>query len=298
MNVNPFSKKSAAVAKPVKGVSPLNDIGDVSTVTEMFQRLRQQNAQYDQAIAALVAANRIKDGWDKPAEPEMTLTIQREVLVGLGDTEALAKFDQEHQQQLMEEQAARAKATQQVLEAPARVKALEQYINDLAGEMVAGLDESRIDEEIRRIFRPSAQRMLAAAKTFVQAWREMQSVEAVLLQRVHLTHYSVTGDHRTRYEHELIGRRRDGELLPTLIEGLAYEELRDLNDQFTHHDSEFATALDSALRSVGFDAWGLKVYHPKGKDDERRIYAPDPNPPKKQIDAYSGMSSVVRVDVA
>ena len=90
MNVNPFSKKSAAVAKPVKGASPLNDIGDVSAATEMFQRLRQQNAQYDQAIAALVAANRIKDGWDKPAEPEMSLTIRREVLAGLGDTDALA----------------------------------------------------------------------------------------------------------------------------------------------------------------------------------------------------------------
>lgn len=298
MNVNPFSKKSAAIAKAVKGASPLHEIGDVSAVTEMFQRLRQQNAQYDQAIAALVAANRIKNGWDKPAEPEMSLTIQREVLVGLGDTEALARFDQEHSVQLAQEQEARAKATQQVLEAPTRVKALEQYINDLAAQMVAGLDESLIDDEIRRIFRPSAQRMFEAAKTFVQAWREMQSVEAVLLQRVRLTHYSVTGDHRTRYEHELIGRRRDGELLPTLIEGLSFEELRDLNDQFTHHDSEFATALDSALRSVGFDVWGLKVYHPKGKNEERRIYAPDPNPPKKQIDAYSEMAAVVRVDVA
>ena len=298
MNVNPFSKKSAVVAKPVKGVSPLNDIGDVSAVTEMFQRLRQQNAQYDQAIAALVAANRIKDGWDKPAEPEMSLTIRREVLVGLGDTDALARFDQAHQQELAQEQEARAKATQQVLEAPARVKALEQYINDLAAQMVDGLDESRIDDEIRRIFRPSAQRMLEAAKTFVQAWREMQSVESVLLRRANLFHYSVTGDHRTRYEHELIGRRRDGELLPTLIEGLAFEDLRDLNDQFTHHDSEFATALDSALRSVGFDAWGLKVFHPKGKNDERRIYAPDPNPPKKHLDSYSEMAAVVRVDVA
>lgn len=298
MNVNPFSKKSAAVAKPVKGISPLNDIGDVSAVTEMFQRLRQQNAQYDQAIAALVAANRIKDGWDKPAEPEMSLTIRREVLVGLGDTEALARFDQEHQQELAQEQEARAKATQQVLEAPTRVKALEQYINDLAAQMVGGLDESRIDDEIRRIFRPSAQRMLEAAKTFVQSWREMQSVESVLLRRANLFHYSVTGDHRTRYEHELIGRRRDGELLPTLIEGLAFEDLRDLNDQFTHHDSEFATALDSALRSVGFDAWGLKVYHPKGKNDERRVYAPDPNPPKKHLDSYSEMAAVVRVDVA
>ena len=298
MSVNPFSKKSAAVAKPVKGVSPLNDIGDVSAVTEMFQRLRQQNAQYDQAIAALVAANRIKDGWDKPAEPEMSLTIRREVLVGLGDTDALARFDQAHQQELAQEQEARAKATQQVLEAPTRVKALEQYINDLAAQMVDGLDESRIDDEIRRIFRPSAQRMLEAAKTFVQAWREMQSVESVLLRRANLFHYSVTGDHRTRNEHELIGRRRDGELLPTLVEGLAFEDLRDLNDQFTHHDSEFATALDSNLRSVGFDAWGLKVYHPKGKNDERRIYAPDPNPPKKHLDSYSEMAAVVRVDVA
>lgn len=300
MNVNPFTKKTAAATTPksTKGASPLNDIGDVSAVTEMFKRLRQQNAQYDQAIAALVAANRIKNGWDKPAEPEMSLTIQREMLVGLGDTEALAKFDQEHQQALAQEQEARTKAAQQVLEAPTRVKALEQYINELAAQMVAGLDESLIDDEIRRIFRPSAQRMLEAAKTFVQAWREMQSVESVLLRRVGLFHYSVTGDSRIRYDHELMSRRRDGELLPTLIEGLAYEELRDLNDQFTHHDSEFATALDNTLRSVGFDAWGLKVYHPKGKNDERRVYAPDPNPPKKHLDSYSEMAAVVRVDVA
>lgn len=298
MNVNPFSKKSVAVAKPVKGASPLNDIRDVSAVTEMFKRLRQQNAQYDQAIAALVAANRIKDGWDKPTEPEMSLTIQREVLVGLGDTDALARFDQEHSAELAQEQAERVKAAQQVIEAPTRVKALEQYINDLAAQIEAGVDESLIDDEICRIFRPSAQRMLEAAKTFVQAWREMQSVESVLLSRVNLFHYSVTGDHRTRYEHELIGRRRDGELLPTLIEGLAFEDLRDLNDQFTQHDSEVSTALDNALRAVGFDAWGLKVYHPKGKNDERRIYAPDPNPPKKHLDSYSEMAAVVRVDVA
>lgn len=298
MNANPFSKKSAAVAKPVKGASPLNDIGDVSTVTEMFNRLRQQNAQYDQAIAALVAANRIKNGWDKPAEPEMSLTIQREVLVGLGDTEALAKFDAAHGAELAQEQDDRMKAAQQIVEAPSRVKALEQYINELAAKIEVGLDESLIDDEICRIFRPSAQRMLEAAKVFVQAWREMQSVESVLLSRVNLFHYSVTGDHRTRYEHELIGRRRDGELLPTLIEGLAFEDLRDLNDQFTQHDSELSTALDNALRAVGFDAWGLKVYHPKGKNDERRIYAPDPNPPKKPLDSYSEMAAVVRVDVA
>lgn len=294
MNLIRRSKKSADVAN---AETPLNEIGDVSAVAAMFERLRQQNAQYDQAIAALVAANRITCGWDKPAEPEMALTIQRELLVALGDVEALAKFDQEHQQALAQEQAARVKATQQVLEAPARVKALEQYLNDLAGQMVAGVDESLIDQEIRRIFQPSAQRMLAAAKTFVQAWREMQSVEAVLLQRVRLTHTRVTGDTCTRYDHELIGPTRDGELLPTLIAGIPYEELRDLNDLFTRTDNELVAAMDNALRSAGFDGWGLKVYHPKAKGDERRIYAPDPNPSKKHLGHGTGLSTVVRVDV-
>lgn len=299
MNVNPFTKKAAAAANPksAKAASPLNEIGDVSAVAQMFERLRQQNAQYDQAIAALVAANRITCGWDKPVEPEMTLTIQREVLLALGDADALAKFDQEHQQALEQEQAARVKATQQVLEAPTRVKALEQYLNDLAGQMVAGIDETLIDQEIRRIFQPSAQRMLESAKTFVQSWREMQSVEAVLLQRVRLTHTRVTGDTCTRYDNELIGQTRDGELLPTLIAGLPYEELRDLNDQFTRTDNELVAALDNALRNAGFNGWGLKVYHPKAKGDERRIYAPDPNPPKKHLGHGTGLSTVVRVDV-
>ena len=293
MNLIRRSKKSTGVTADAE--SPLNEIGDVSAVAAMFQRLRQQNTQYDQAISALIAANRISNGWDKPTEPEMMLTIQREVLLALGDTAALANFDQEHQQALAQEQAARVKATQQVLEAPTRVKALEQYLNDLAGQMVAGVDESWVDQEIRRIFQPSAQRMLEAAKTFVQAWREMQSVEAVLLQRVRLTHTRVTGDTCTRFDHELIGQTRDGELLPTLIAGIPYEELRDLNDQFTRTDNELVAALDNALRRSGFDGWGLKVYHPKAKGDERRIYAPDPNPPKKHLGHGAGLSTVVRV---
>lgn len=297
MNLIRRSKKSTDDTANIE--FPLNEIGDVSAVAQMFERLRQQNAQYDQAIAALIAANRITCGWDKPTEPEMTLTIQRDVLAALGDTDALAKFDQEHQQALAQEQAARVKATQQVLEAPARVKALEQYLNDLAGQMVAGVDETLIDQEIRRIFRPSAQRMLEAARTFVQAWREMQSVEAVLLQRVRLTHTRVTGDTCIRYDHELIGQARAGDLLPTLIEGLPYEALRDLNDEFTRTDNELVTALDNTLRSAGFDGFGLKVYRPKAKGDERSIYAPDPNPPKKVLAPYAGngVCDVVRVDV-
>lgn len=299
MKVNPFSKKSAASAtpQPVADASPLNEIGDVSAVATMFARLRQQNAQYDQAIAALIAANRITNGWDKPAEPDMTLTIQREVLVALGDTEALAKFDQEHQQQLAQEQAERVKATQQVLEAPTRVKALEQYINDLAGQMVEGYNQTTVEREAERMFIPSAQRMLAAAKTFVQAWREMRTVEAVLLSRIQLLHYSVTGEFRKRPALELIGTPRNGELLPTMIEGLKLDEVNAINRDFTAFDSELLRAMDSALDSAGFDGSGINIYHPKSNSDERRIYAPDPNPPKKPLGHGTGMATVVRVDV-
>lgn len=298
MKVNPFSKKptASAVPKPTADTSPLNEIGDVSAVATMFARLRQQNAQYDQAIAALIAANRITNGWDKPAEPDMTLTIQREVLAALGDTEALAQFDQEHQQQLAQEQAERFKATQQVLEAPTRVKALEQYVNDLAGQMVEGYNQTTVEREAERMFIPSAQRMLAAAKTFVQAWREMRTVEAVLLSRIQLLHYSVTGDFRERPALELIGTPRNGELLPTMIEGVTLNEINAINRDFTAFDSKLLQALDNALDSAGFDGRGINIYHPRG-NDERSIYAPDPNPPKKPLGHGTGMATVVRVDV-
>ena len=48
---------------------------------------------------------------------------------------------------------------------------------------------------------------------------------------------------------------------------------------------------------MGFDSSGIKVYHAKATDDVRRIYAPDPNPPKKHLDPGHGPSTVVRVDV-
>jgi len=289
------SKKSTDTTAHAE--SPLNEIGDVSAVAQMFDRLRQQNAQYEQAIAALVAANRISNGWDKPAEPEMTLTIQREVLLALGDTEALAKFDQEHQQALAQEQAARVKATQQVLEAPTRVKALEQYINDLAGQMEDCYDQIFVEREAERIFAPSARRMVAAAKVFVQAWREMQTVEAVLLSRIRLSQYSVTGEYRRWPTLELIGTINAGDLLPTLIEGISLDEIKTINQEFSSLDDDLLREFDSELRKVGFDSRGIKVYHAKAKDDERRIHAPDPNPPKKHLGHGTGLSTVVRLDV-
>lgn len=61
-------------------------------------------------------------------------------------------------------------------------------------------------------------------------------------------------------------------------------------------DSEVSTALDNALRAVGFDAWGLKVYTTPRARTMSAASTPDPNPPKKHLDSYSEMAAVVRVD--
>lgn len=200
----------------------------------------------------------------------------------MGDQEALAQFDREHAQDLAAEQAARQAANQQALEAPARVKALEQYITDLAAEMVRDVDEGFIFEEMKRMFQPSAQRMLTAARAFVQAWREMKTVESSLKGDFRLTHYSIQGDRRSAYDMTLIGKTRDGDLLPNLIEGLAYGDLVDLNQAFHGRDPELSRQISQRLDAAGVPSGLLRVYHPGAANDERQIYAPDPNPPRKR----------------
>ena len=59
----------------------------------------------------------------------------------------------------------------------------------------------------------------------------------------------------------------------------------------------WCTALDNALRSAGFEGLGPEGLSPQRQNDERRIYAPDPNPPKRHLDPGHGLSTVVRVDV-
>ncbi|BDT58081.1 hypothetical protein MasN3_15750 [Massilia varians] len=208
--------------------------------------------------------------------------MRRDVLVAMDDQDTLARFDRDHAQDLAAEQAARHAATQQALEAPARVKALEQYITDLAAEMARDVDEGFIVTEMKRLFEPSAQRMLTAAQTFVQAWREMRTVESSLKSAFRLTHCSIQGDRRSGYEMPLIGKANDDDLLPNLIEGVAYDDLVDLNRQFRRLDDALAHQITQQLREAGVPVGMLRVYHPGAASDDRQIYAPDPNPPRKR----------------
>ena len=135
---------------------------------------------------------------------------------------------------------------------------------------------------VARVFEPSAQRMLTAAQAFVQAWREMRTVESSLKSAFRLTHYSVQGDRRSGYEMTLIGKANDGDLLPNLIEGVAYDDLVDLNRQFRRGDDVLSRQINQQLTEAGIPAGTLRVYHPGAASDDRPIYAPDPNPPRKR----------------
>ncbi|MCA3225322.1 MAG: hypothetical protein ING52_07410 [Burkholderiales bacterium] len=285
MNLITKIKKSAPPAptsEPAISNHPADDICDLEALAAMLQQLQARNQQYQRAIDALIAARRIVNGWDPKPEPELVWSVRRDVLAAMGDQEALARFDREHAQDIAAEQAARHAANQQALEAPARVKALEQYITDLAAEMVRDVDEGFIFEEMKRIFRPSAQRMLTAARAFVQAWREIKTVEMSLKSAFRLTHYSIQGDRRTGYDLTLVGKLSDDDLLPNLIEGLAYEDLVDLNQAFHGRDSELSRQISQRLDEAGVPSGLLRVYHPGASNDERQIYAPDPNPPRKR----------------
>lgn len=285
MNLIPKIKKSAppaATSVPTISNHPADDICDLETLAAMLQQLQARNQQYQRAIDALIAARRIVNGWEPKPEPELVWSVRRDVLAAMGDQEALAQFDREHAQDIAAEQAVRQAANQQALEAPARVKALEQYITDLAAEMVRDVDEGFIFEEMKRMFQPSAQRMLSAARAFVQAWREMKTVEMSLKSAFRLTHYSIQGDRRTGYDLTLVGKPGDDDLLPNLIEGLAYEDLVDLNQAFHGRDLELSRQISQRLDEAGVPSGLLRVYHPGASNDERQIYAPDPNPPRKR----------------
>jgi len=285
MNLITKIKKSAPPAptsEPAISNHLADDICDLEALAAMLQQLQARNQQHQRAIDALIAARRIVNGWDPKPEPELVWSVRRDVLAAMGDQEALARFDREHAQDIAAEQAARHAANQQALEAPARVKALEQYITDLAAEMVRDVDEGFIFEEMKRIFRPSAQRMLTAARAFVQAWREIKTVEMSLKSAFRLTHYSIQGDRRTGYDLTLVGKLSDDDLLPNLIEGLAYEDLVDLNQAFHCRDSELSRQISQRLDEAGVPSGLLRVYHPGASNDERQIYAPDPNPPRKR----------------
>lgn len=278
---------TTAFAPSSASTSILDDLVDLEPLAAWKQELQQHERDYRQAQTALVAARRLVSGVDPLPEPDLTWHVQRELLVAVGDAEAVAAFDVAHAADLDTELAARQRALQGTTEARARVKALEKHLNDIAAKMQVLADGDGYREMVRRLFRPSAQRMLAQAEDFARFYREMTTMANVLHGVTRMHQRYTDGTKIETYDFDLIGRKQSGDWLSVEIESLEYEVLRDLNRTYGRNDEEVSRALHQRLQDAGLDSASISVFHPTAEAHDRRVYAPDPNPPKKSALAWT-----------
>jgi hypothetical protein len=93
-----------------------------------------------------------------------------------------------------------------------------------------------------------------------------------------------------------LARANDDDLLPNLIEGVADEDLVELNLQFRRFDDALSHQIVTAAARGRNSCGMLRVYHPASASDERQIYAPDPNPPRKRPpESPFGVGTVVTI---
>lgn len=271
---------------PLNG-SPADDLVGLEKLAEWKQNLKRLEADYKRGQTALVAARRLVAGTDPLPQPDLTWHVRRELLVAEGDTEAIAKFDAEHAGDLANEVAARQHALQAKTEAEAKVRALTEYLNDIAKQMAALADGDLYRREAKRLFQPSARRTVAAAKVFAKAHREMVAMERALTRACRMHQRYVDGTRIEEYPLELIERKEPNEWLSQFIEGTEYEDLLDLNRDYLRPDEATYDLVLEKLAAAGIDASWPHVYHPHVDRDTISIYAPDPNPPKKSLEAWS-----------
>jgi len=281
------SPPTTALPMTTAPASILDDLVDLESLAAWKQELQQHEREYRQAQTALVAARRLVSGVDPLPEPDLTWHVQRELLVAAGNAEAVAAFDLEHAADIEAELSARQRALQGATEARARVKALEKHLNDIAAKMEVLADGEGYREVVRRLFRPSAKRMLQRAREFAQAHREMVTMESVL-HGVTRMHQRSTDDRKIdKIEFDLIGRKDKEDWLSIDIEGLDYEALLDLNRNYDRYDNDLSAALYQRLEQSGISSAWISVFHPMDEASDRRVYAPDPNPPKKSALAWT-----------
>ncbi|MBT2748285.1 MULTISPECIES: hypothetical protein [unclassified Lysobacter] len=300
MKLNPFNKKqkqakpdvpsaeivmeshSAATPHSSPTRSPADDLVGLEKLAEWKQTLKRLEADYRRGQAALVAARRQVSGVDPLPEPDLTWHVRRELLVAAGDADTLATFDQAHAADLAAELTARQNALQGAAEAQAKVKALTEYLTGIAGQMAALANDAMYRDEMKRLFKPSAERMLVAAQAFARAHREMIAMESALkgICRMHQSY--VDGSRITPYDCILIERKGREEWLSSLIDGLDYDDLYDLNHGYDRYDNEVAQPIHDRLEQFGLDTSWVSVFHPGSEANPRQIYAVDPNPPKSK----------------
>lgn len=303
MNLFVTSKKkqTGQLGQPVKKSEAMLPPEDLAALHQLIAPMRERMQRYDEAIQALaVARDRLLDLEDLPL-PDMTLTVERELIAARGDAEALRAFDAEHGESLAAERAQRTALLREREELPARVHALEALVTKIAGEMADHVpDLFRAHEQVEALFKPFAREALAAAQGYVRAVRRARTAAHALTKVVGAYRYDLFGDLKEKMEPELYGLRGD-DVLPQGLAGCGYEELATLNHEIDSLDTDLLQTLAATLEAAGLSGERLRIYGPPAEDDPRRIYVPEAlqrQRVKRPPPSLSPLAAVVTVDVA
>jgi hypothetical protein len=256
-----------------------------------LSELRQLQTEYDNVIKALSAVRRILKGWDEPDTPDgaaLMWSARRDALVASGNEAALAEFDQSHADDLAQERQQAIEREHKRRSAPAQEQALQALAKEIATRTVQALQEVEFHETLQQAFAPCAQRLLEAAETFAVALEQARLLDHVLRSTVRIQRCNVFGDYLAKYDYELMGRTEKGDLLPASLTGVDWRRVQAVNEQFNGETRQFDTALLTKLKTHLQESHGLLCQQPIQAvlpglaNDERSVYAPQPNPPKRR----------------
>jgi len=253
-------------------------------LTTMLAGMTRRDAAYQQAVKALTFARRRQRELSKASPPDMMLVVQRELLESGGDASALAAFDAEHGGALTAQQQAREAHEREVRELPSRIAALEQIIQQTATDMTANTNLSLIGSEAQKLFRPYAERVKDAGAAYVEALRQARTAAATLTSRLQVSEHDIYGTYFGLHKPELMEDVDADELLPTMMAGIDFKELRDLNERAQETDDELSDALQAQLKQIGATGT-LRIYRHNPAKSDQRIYAPDTIPLPRREDS-------------
>lgn len=274
-------------------------MGDLEPLAKLVQPVRARATEHAKALDALGQARfklrHLKDA----TPPDMVLTVQREIVVEMGDADAIARFDIEHAEALKAEAEAREQFLRDKEFLPARIAALENIVQESARKCSDELPVFEIEEEAQKLFEPYAQQLTAAAKVFAQARSEARSVSHALTRALSIRQYDVIGQSRVLAQPELADQFKLVEIVPQSMAGVSWETLYEINQQANKFDDGLMDQLATILNQSDVGGSGLTTYLPKGPGDERHFYAPEPIGPAKRPEANPhSMPARVVVDVA
>jgi hypothetical protein len=300
MNMLSKLKKKSAATDPVAADTAAHALlGDLQPLIGLANPIRTYAVDHRRILDALGKA-RFALRYQKDASPpEMRLAIQREMVIALGDAEAVASFDKENGAALKAEIEAREQFLREKDLLPARIAALENLVQESAKKMMDNLPIVEIEEEAQKLFTPYAEQLLATAKAYAQARSLAKSAAHVIKKAVTLHQYDVAGNYRVLAEPDLMSKIAQADILPNTMAGVDWEILRDVNYQANAYDDAALAEVGDQLRAIGLTGDGLTVYRNKGEGDPRSFYAPEPAGPARPPEAHPyGAAARVVINVA